>query len=70
MAYREKRGTLNIGLRLEFLLGRLSKQIDAFAGGKTDFKDMIRYHDFEDENDEVSDFSEVAAMFGAKRVDR
>lgn len=63
-----KRGTLNQGLRMEWLMARLSMQVSAALGGKLKFKDFIRYHDTEDDRqltDQDISFEAFAAMYGA-----
>ena len=44
--YIQKRGPLNHGQRLEWLMGRLSWQVHHAAGGKKlELSDFVRYHD-------------------------
>jgi hypothetical protein len=43
VSYREKYGTLNSGMRTEWLMARLSLQISGIVGGKHEFADFMRY---------------------------
>jgi hypothetical protein len=62
-AYRQKRGTLNQGMRLEWLFARLSAQVHIATGGKEGFLDFLRYH----EEPETS-IDSVAKLMGVKQV--
>lgn len=61
-AYRDKRGTLNEGMRLEWLFARLSHQISSALGGKPNFKQILRYHDTIGGGMESMDFAAAAKM--------
>lgn len=61
--YRAKRGTLNLGMRLEFLLAR--GMFDLKQGTK--LEEVVRYHEAEKPDETPVDPSALAAMFGANR---
>lgn len=53
--YIQKRGPLNHGQRLEWLMARLSWQVHHAAGGKKlEFADFIRYYDLPQEEERVA----------------
>lgn len=66
-AYVAKRGTLNSGMRMEWLMARLSLQISAAIGGKPKFQDFIRFHDNSEPQEMNPSPEAFAALFGAKK---
>lgn len=60
-AYIRKRGTLNPGLRNEWLMARVSYQVSKACGGKVDFEDFLRYQD-----EKVATMEDIARMIGIK----
>jgi hypothetical protein len=68
VAYVSKRGPINLGMRMEWLFARLSFQISGAVGGRPKWKDMIRYHE-PDEDTRLTDADMTpagfAAMYGA-----
>lgn len=68
MAYVAKRGPLNLGMRMEWLMARLSFQISGALGGKPKWQDIIRFHeptgDRELTDKDIS-FEAFASMYGA-----
>lgn len=67
--YRERRGTLHHGVRLEWLFARLSLQVAQALGAKdAKFTDLLRYHDTDQpEAVEANSFQDVAILMGARR---
>lgn len=66
MEYRERRGTFNQGMRLEFLMARLSTQVSQGLGGKTKFEEILRFHDtYEQEGDDIG---AIAKLMGVREV--
>jgi len=63
-AYRRKRGTFNGGMRMEYLMARLSFQVHKAMGGKAEFEDFLRYY----EDDVVGDVGELAKLMGVREV--
>lgn len=61
--YVRRRGTLNDGLRLEWLFARLQLLVNRATGGKADFQDLIRYHE---EPVQEMDINAIAKLMGAK----
>lgn len=61
--YIKRRGTLHTGMRLEFLIGRLSWIVHHALGGKEEFSDMVRYHDEHD-----AGIDSLAKVMGVKEV--
>lgn len=61
--YVRTRGTLNDGMRMEWLFARLSLQVNHAAGGKAEFQDLIRYHE-----EPAADLDAVAKLMGVKQV--
>lgn len=68
--YIAKRGTLNAGLRNEWLMTRLTLQIAQALGGKATWEDLIRYHRpiEEDISPEQDQTNKIAALLGVKQV--
>jgi hypothetical protein len=67
--YKQKRGTLNVGLRLEQLLGRLSWQVHHAAGGpKRNLSDFVRDHDEEQQEQKVATPQDFMRILSAARV--
>lgn len=64
-AYIRQRGTLNQGMRNEFLMARLSTQVHAAVGGKPKFDDYMRYQD-----QKKATIEDVAALFGAVKAEK
>lgn len=68
--YIQKRGPLNHGQRLEWLMGRLSWQVHHAAGGKKlDLSDFVRYHDLPAAEERVAtpqDFMRILAGSAAR----
>lgn len=68
--YIQKRGPLNHGQRLEWLMGRLSWQVHHAAGGKKlGLDSFVRYHDVQPEEERFAtpeDFMRVLAGSAAK----
>lgn len=62
-SYVKLRGTLNLGMRLEWLLGRLSAQVHHAAGGKLEFEEFLRYH-----GEAKTSLDSVAKLMGVKKV--
>lgn len=62
-SYMRKRGTLNTGMRLEWLFARLGLQINHAAGGKAKFEEFARYH-----SEPESDIDQIARLLGVKEV--
>lgn len=48
-----------MGLRMEYLLARLSYQVNRAAGGSMEFGEFIRFYDMD-----VGGIEDVAQMFG------
>ena len=61
LEYVKKRGSLNLGLRLEWLFARVSYQISRALGGKSEFEDFRRYQD-----EKIATISDIARMMGIK----
>lgn len=65
-----KRGPLNLGMRMEWLMARLSMQVSKATGNNPKWKDIIRFHDPIEEAEQLTDkdipVEAFAAMFGAK----
>lgn len=66
MEYRERRGTFNLGMRMEFLMARLSTQVSQGLGGKTTFDEILRHHDTYDA--ECDDIGALAKLMGVREV--
>lgn len=65
IAYARKRGTLNLGMRMEFLLGRLSYQVHHALKGKMELQEIVRFH--QEDNAGIDD---VAKLMGVSRVEK
>ena len=61
--YRAKNGTLNQGQRLEYLLARISLQINRAAGGDSEIGEFLRYHEQPE-----ADINDVSRLMGVKEV--
>jgi hypothetical protein len=61
--YRAKNGTLNHGQRLEYLMARLSLQINHAVGGDAAIGDFLRYHEQPE-----ADINDVSKLMGVKQV--
>lgn len=61
-AYRALRGTLNLGMRMEFLFGLSDWRSYSASGGKRQLESFLRYH--EQEPEEVT-LETIAKMFRA-----
>lgn len=64
--YVKTRGTLNVGMRLEWLLARLSFQVSRAVGGKAEFSDFIRHH--EQPEKPHADIDEIVKALGVREV--
>ena len=67
--YRKKRGTLNVGLRLEQLFALSDARMSQMWGGKANVDQLLRYHEQEPDDWPVS-LIDIARMFGAPVVER
>lgn len=65
-AYRQKRGTFNEGMRMEYLMARISFQLHKANGGTAEFEEFLRHH----EPDAVTDVNELAKLMGVREVRR
>ena len=63
VAYRNQRGTLHAGLRMEWLFARLAVQINRATGGKLEFEDAVRYYDKKE-----ASIDDIAAALGIRTV--
>lgn len=64
MAFRNKRGGMDLSMRLEFLFARLSYQVHHAAGGKkTEFSEFMRFQE-----EEEASFDDFAKFVGVKKV--
>lgn len=62
MQFRERRGTLNLGMRMEFLMARLTATMTKDAS----FQEILRHHDvYGADGDDVSS---VAKIMGVREV--
>jgi len=61
--YRAKNGTLNQGQRMEYLMARLSLQINRAVGGDSEIGAFLRYHEQPE-----ADISDVSKLMGVKQV--
>ena len=61
-AYMQKRGSLNVGLRLEAGFAVVSTQINHALGGKAEVSDFAPHLD-----QRVASVDDIAKMFGARR---
>lgn len=61
--YRAKNGTLNQGQRMEYLMARLSLQINHAVGGDAAISDFLRYHEQPE-----ADINDVSKLMGVKQV--
>lgn len=61
--YIERRGTLHTGMRLEYLLGRLTYVVHQAVGGKEPFSGFVRFHD-----DHNADIDALAKAMGVREV--
>lgn len=59
--YVEKRGTLNPGMRTEWLFARQALQINKAVGGKATFEHFMRYQD-----ERIATLSDLARAIGLK----
>lgn len=67
--YRKKRGTLNVGLRLEQLFALSDTRMSQMWGGKVNVEQLLRYHEQEPDDGPVS-LMDIAKMFGAPVTER
>lgn len=67
--YVKTRGTMNLGLRLEFLFARLSLQVARATGGKAEFKDFLRFHEAHSQQGHA-DIADIAKALGVREVKR
>lgn len=67
--YRKKRGTLNVGLRLEQLFALSDTRQAQVWGAKVTVEQMLRFHDPEPDEGPVT-LMGIAKMFGAKVIQR
>jgi hypothetical protein len=61
--YRAKNGTLNQGQRMEYLMARLSLQINHAVGGDAEIGAFLRYHEQPE-----ADINDVSKIMGVKQV--
>ena len=61
--YRAKNGTLNQGQRMEYLMARLSLQVNHAAGGDAEISAYLRYHEQPE-----ADINDVSKLMGVKQV--
>jgi len=59
--YVKKRGTLNPGMRLEWLFARLALQVNIASGGKATFEHFMRYQD-----ERIATLEDMARAIGLK----
>jgi hypothetical protein len=63
--YVQKRGTLNLGMRMEWLMARQALLISSAMGGKSKFKDFIRFHAEDAPEPKEMTGADLARMYGA-----
>lgn len=61
--FMRRRGTLHEGMRMEYLVGRLTWIVSQALGGKGEFSEFVRYHD-----EEVTNVDDLAKLMGVKKV--
>jgi len=67
--YIQKRGPLNLGMRLEQLLARLSYQVHHAAGWqKRDFSTFLRFHDEEEPEQKIATPQDFMRILSAAKV--
>lgn len=69
-AYRQLRGPLNLGMRLEYLVAMSDYRYHLSQGGKLKFEQFVRFHDVADPQEQTADpgaggLLEVAKLLGA-----
>lgn len=58
-AYREKRGPLNVGMRLEQLFAMSDYRYHKANGGKASFDQFVRFHEKDDEEVSLEDIAKL-----------
>ncbi len=64
ITYRRQRGTLNLGMRLEWLFARAAYQN---AGKNAKFEDIMRYDDEPEKEDRQATLSDLMRSIGMKK---